>query len=82
MEMTDKHDWRDDAACLTADPEIFFAEDDPFAVRTARTICGQCKPATKNACLQTALDNDETHGIFGGLTRRQRLHLTRKEHRA
>ena len=66
--------WRDDAACLTADPEMFFPEPaDHVSAAAAVAVCNTC-PVT-DACLRDALETGEQHGIRGGLTPRHRAQL-------
>jgi WhiB family transcriptional regulator, redox-sensing transcriptional regulator len=76
----DWQDWRDDAACRDADPELFFPGDDNrFArghVKTAKLICRGC-PASA-ACLSWALDTGQEAGIWGGLTDGERHRLRRR----
>ena len=64
------------------DPEIFFPDPTETAkIHEAKSICGQCDPATKNECLTFALTNGVQYGIFGGLTEQERSNLRRREHR-
>lgn len=68
--------WWEDAACRTADPELFFPtreiprEQRRAAERKAKSICAGCPVIAE--CLQTALERDERHGIWGGLLPRER----------
>ena len=65
----DRLDWQDKALCAQVDPELWF----PLKGRSnreAKAICMQCP--VRAECLQYALDNDISHGIFGGLSDRQR----------
>ena len=58
--------WRTLAACAGLDPALFFAErGDTLTVRNARAVCAACPVAAE--CLEYALDNDETQGMWGGL---------------
>lgn len=68
--------WRDQASCKGADPEVFF---DTHDTRAARGICLMC--AARLACLQDALTNHSEYGVFGGLTasERARLHHTLRD---
>jgi WhiB family redox-sensing transcriptional regulator len=68
-------DWRDDAACLTADPEAFFPARDAggVAVLAAVEVCLNCDVAEQ--CLAYALAAGIGHGIFGGLTPLERRRL-------
>ena len=71
-------DWRDDAACLKVDPDLFFPDGDIRSARAqvkrAKLICRSC-PVTA-ACLNWALASGQEAGIWGGLTEdeRRRLH--------
>ena len=70
-------DWRDQAACRDADPELFFPDDDRSAraqVKTAKLICRGCPVSA--TCLSWALASGQEAGIWGGLTddERHRLH--------
>lgn len=68
--------WWEDAACRTADPELFFPtrelprEQRRAAEREAKSICSRCPVIAE--CLQAALERDERHGIWGGLLPRER----------
>lgn len=65
------------AACMSADPEIFF---DPDTVDAAVAYCDTCP--VRAACLDWALSygsSKDLDGIFGGLTPEQRQTL-RKAH--
>lgn len=76
-------DWRDDATCLTEDPELFFPKgyDGPwqFVIEEAKAVCRRCPSAA--ACLSFALDESVDDGIFGGLTVRERRSLRRSVRR-
>lgn len=56
-------DWRGLAACGTADPELFFAED-ADSRKQAAGICAGCP--VRSACLSFALANDIRCGVWGG----------------
>jgi WhiB family redox-sensing transcriptional regulator len=60
------------AACTPADEHIMFSELASKVAR-AKAICASCPVASK--CLQFALDEDIEFGIFGGLTRQERLDM-------
>jgi WhiB family redox-sensing transcriptional regulator len=72
-------DWRDDAACRDADPELFFPECDVRSaraqVKTAKLICRGCP--VKLTCLDWALASGQEAGIWGGLTEDERRRLLR-----
>jgi WhiB family redox-sensing transcriptional regulator len=65
--------WRDDAACLGRDPDLWFPDrSDSVTAKAAVTICAVCP--VRGACHREALDHPETtcHGIWGGLTELER----------
>lgn len=58
--------WRTLAACRGLDPDLFFAErGDTLTVRNARAVCATCPVAAE--CLEFAIANGETEGMWGGL---------------
>lgn len=69
-------DWREDALCAQTDPTIFFPERSSEGTHAAKKICQACPVQTE--CLQFALDNDEPHGIWGGMAPRTRNALKRR----
>ncbi|SDW37847.1 WhiB family transcriptional regulator, redox-sensing transcriptional regulator [Amycolatopsis xylanica] len=77
-------DWRENAACRDIDPELFFpvSELGPGArqVAQAKAVCGACPVRAK--CLDYALDNGLTSGIFGGTTEGERRNLLRRSRAA
>ncbi|GAA1237527.1 hypothetical protein GCM10009665_29610 [Kitasatospora nipponensis] len=76
------HTWQDRAVCHPSeynpvDPETFFPEpDETEKITTALSLCGQCP--VRLACLDAALEGNETHGIRGGLTQEERAPLHEK----
>ena len=72
-------DWRDDAACRDADPELFFPDGDlrsaRLQVKAAKLTCRACPVSA--ICLSWALDNGQEAGIWGGLTEDERRRLYR-----
>lgn len=63
-------EWRMDAACVGADPELFFpvetgSQQRRVHLRKAWKYCGPCPVRTE--CYQDALRTGERHGIWGGL---------------
>ena len=71
--------WRQKAACRGVDPEIFHPseEDDPTP---AKAICAECP--VREACLEHALAVREKHGVWGGLTERERRRVIRQRRRS
>jgi WhiB family redox-sensing transcriptional regulator len=72
--VTRRANWRDDAACRDADPEVFFpigtAGPALRQIGEAKRICRAC-PAEMQ-CLAWALDNDVSDGVWGGTTEDER----------
>lgn len=66
--------WRSRAACRGLDPGLFFPEIGETAAE-AKAICAQCPVARQ--CLDFALVNAETEGVWGGVTPRARRPLRR-----
>jgi WhiB family redox-sensing transcriptional regulator len=70
--------WWHRAACKDKDPELFFvtgAQDK----KQAKRICRECE--VREDCLQEAVDMQLDHGIWGGLTERERRAIRRKRGR-
>jgi WhiB family transcriptional regulator, redox-sensing transcriptional regulator len=75
--------WRDDAACIGADPRVFTdPRPDTSDARRAVEICQACP--VKQPCLDTALKIEAPAdvGIWGGTTAQARRRLRRERHRA
>ena len=68
-------DWRAEALCAKSDPDLFFS---PGALehKVAKRICRLC-PVQKE-CLVYAMETPMDHGIWGGLTERERRGFRRK----
>jgi WhiB family transcriptional regulator, redox-sensing transcriptional regulator len=71
--------WRDRAACRGTGPDLFFPERGESA-DPARQICARCP--VRQPCLACALDKAITHGVWGGLTERERRVLRASRQRA
>ncbi|MFD0337090.1 WhiB family transcriptional regulator [Streptomyces sp. NPDC127117] len=70
----DQETWGVRAVCRTADPDELFAEG--AAQNEAKAICTGCPVRTE--CLAHALDHRIEHGIWGGMTERERRALLRR----
>lgn len=75
--------WRQKAACLDEDPELFFpigttgrALDQ---IEEAKAVCQHC-PVIQE-CLKWALDTNQDAGVWGGMSEEQRRTLRRKRGR-
>jgi WhiB family redox-sensing transcriptional regulator len=60
------------AACRGADPDLFFPDRGESA-EPARQVCAQCP--VRQPCLEYAISQGIAHGIWGGLTERDRRAL-------
>jgi len=76
-------DWRDIAACLDEDPELFFpiGNTGPALVQIeqAKAICRRC--TVVETCLQWAMDTGQDAGVWGGLSEDERRALKRRKAR-
>ena len=64
--------WRELAACRGIDLGVFFPERGESAER-ARRVCAACP--VRQPCLDYAITNRISHGIWGGLSERERRAL-------
>lgn len=77
----DDIEWQREAACRSADPELFFPPDGErkgtgkSREDEAKAFCRQCKVAAE--CLEFAIKNKEP-GIWGGLNDDEREGLGRR----
>ncbi|MCX5008371.1 MULTISPECIES: WhiB family transcriptional regulator [unclassified Streptomyces] len=67
-------DWSDRGLCRTADPDDLFVEG--AAQNRAKILCSGCPVLTE--CLAYALDQRIEHGVWGGMTERERRALLRR----
>lgn len=63
--------WRDHAACLGMDTEVFF-DNTAEGVAKAKAVCADC--SVWEDCLDLALE-DSLEGVFGGMTADERRDL-------
>lgn len=80
-------EWLDEAACIAApDPDIFFPPRDKVLYKKvsdeAKTYCfgeqGQPACPVRTICLAHAIRNEFNHGIWGGMSHRERNAFVRK----
>jgi WhiB family redox-sensing transcriptional regulator len=63
--------WQDQAACAGMGTTLFFSgKGDNRWVAEAKAMCARCDVVEE--CLQWAIDTGSRHGVFGGLTPRER----------
>ena len=76
--------WRFEAACREADPELFFpiGTSGPalLQVQDAKALCGRC-PVVEQ-CRQWALDFGEDAGVWGALSEDERRAIKRPRRRS
>lgn len=64
--------WMARGHCAQTDPEAFYPEKGG-STREAKSVCHGCPVAAE--CLDYALEHDERHGIWGGLSERERRRI-------
>ena len=79
-----RYDWRDAAACLGEDPELFYPVGNRgparLQVEEAKAVCKRCEVI--DDCLKWALNTGEEIGVWGGLSEDERRALKRRNNRA
>ncbi|MFD3675372.1 WhiB family transcriptional regulator [Streptomyces sp. NPDC058613] len=77
-------DWRHQAACRQADPDLFFpiGTSGPalLQIEEAKAVCRGCP--VLNDCLRWALEGGQDMGVCGGLTEDERRALKRRTTKA
>jgi WhiB family redox-sensing transcriptional regulator len=69
--------WMVAALCAQVDGDLFFADKGDWnQTIQAKLVCRECPVRTE--CLLYALENNETHGVWGGMTPTQRKELLRQ----
>lgn len=71
----DAPEWQERALCAQTDPEAFYPEKGG-SVREAKRVCSRCE--VKAECLEFALAKNETFGIWGGTSNKERRKLKRR----
>ena len=76
--------WRNRAACLDEDPELFFPVGNTgpalLQIQEAKAVCRRCEVV--DPCLRLAIDSSKDTGVFGGLSEEERQTLRRRTTRA
>ncbi|HEX2296062.1 MAG TPA: WhiB family transcriptional regulator [Actinomycetota bacterium] len=70
-----EQDWRALGACAKTDPDLWFAVG-AMEHKQAKRICRECP--VQGRCLAYAMDAPVDHGIWGGLTERERRRFRRQ----
>jgi len=81
-----EYSWRYEARCSGQDTDIWYPPRDKAQYKViatkAKSFClgetGKNPCPVKNECLWDAVSRDEPHGIWGGLSHRERNALIRK----
>ena len=71
--------WIKQAACADTDTSVFFTVRGA-STEPAKAICADCPVRTE--CLEYALQDDSLFGVWGGLSRRQRVSINRQRRKA
>ena len=76
----ENENWRQDAACLEEDPDLFFPVGSTgpalLQVTEAKAVCGRC--LVREQCLEWAMELDQDFGVWGGLDENERRALKRR----
>ena len=73
--------WRTIGLCKGSETMVFYPpSDDDTLAEEAKTICSMC--AVRQPCLEFALTTREKHGVWGGLTERERRRVLRQRGRS
>lgn len=75
MILGERPDWHRHANCREVGTEVMFPSDS-FGVREALDVCNGCPVVAE--CLEFALVNNETDGIWGAKSERQRNKIRRR----
>jgi len=72
-------EWTRDALCAQTDPEAFFP-DKGGSTRPAKSVCRDCPVLAE--CRDYALARGDLHGVWGGLSERERRRVRRQARRS
>lgn len=62
------------AECAGLDPDLMFpGRGDFVTMRAAKAVCAEC--VVKEECLEYALVNNESHGVWGGESEKARRRI-------
>jgi WhiB family transcriptional regulator, redox-sensing transcriptional regulator len=75
LNLVTDQDWRAQGLCSGTDPDLFFAVG-AIEHKQAKRICRGCP--VRQDCLAYAMDSPVDHGIWGGLTERERRRWRRQ----
>ncbi len=76
--------WRNRAACLGEDPELFFPVGNTgpalLQIEEAKAVCRRCEVV--QTCLERAMESGHDFGVWGGMSEGERRALKRRYARA
>jgi WhiB family redox-sensing transcriptional regulator len=76
--------WRNRAACLDEDPELFFPMGNTgpalLQIEEAKSVCRRCEVV--ETCLKWSIESGQDFGVWGGLSEDERRALKRRYARA
>lgn len=75
VELGADQNWRAFAMCSGGDPDLWFASG-AQEHKLAKRVCRQCP--VRRQCLEYAMDEPVDHGVWGGLTERERRRWRRR----
>ena len=75
IEQLQDQDWRALALCAGSDPDLWFAAG-ALEHKLAKRVCRRCP--VRSECLAYAMDAPIDHGIWGGMTERERRRYRRQ----
>lgn len=67
--------WREAAACIDVEVDFFPDSEDLAAILRAKAICAACPVVDE--CLVWAIETNQSEGIWGGHTPKERRRLRR-----
>ena len=70
--------WREAAACLEVTDQVSFFpnKEDLLGIAKAKAVCATCPVADE--CLSWAIESNQTEGIWGGHTPKERRRIRRR----
>ncbi|MGH9182764.1 MAG: WhiB family transcriptional regulator [Acidimicrobiales bacterium] len=79
-ESRDTEVWRDDAACRSSDPDLFFPVGTTgpaiSQIEAAKVVCRTCP--VQAPCLEFALATNQDSGVWGGTSEEERRKLRKQ----
>jgi len=77
-----KEMWRFEANCRGVDTNVLYPKaNDAAGNKVAKKICELCP--VREPCLDYAIENNQEHGVWGGVSEKERRRITRnRRHKA